>query len=250
MARRRVRRINPLAMSIGQATYGSPTSTYDGGSLRRPRIGDGLAQGSSGSFASSQPTIGSIGQGMYGDIGNQPTIGSIGQATYGSPTSTYGGTWRRPRIGDGLAQASSGSFASSQPTIGSIGQGMYGDIGNQPTIGNPLQAMSIGQGMYGDLGGPRRRPRARRNGLAQASSGSFASGQQTIGNPLQAMFGNQPTIGTAQQGMFGLRRGFRGQSGVSTTGFYEAGVQAAQAAFEAGGVNALLSFLAGFNSGQ
>jgi len=43
---------------------------------------------------------------------------------------------------------------------------------------------------------------------------------------------------------------FRGQSGVSTTGFYEAGVQAAQAAFQAGGVNALLSFLAGFNSGQ
>jgi len=46
------------------------------------------------------------------------------------------------------------------------------------------------------------------------------------------------------------KKGFRGQSGVSTTGFYEAGVQAAQAAFQAGGVNALLSFLAGFNSGQ
>jgi hypothetical protein len=55
------------------------------------------------------------------------------------------------------------------------------------------------------------------------------------------------------------KKGFRGQSGggivggpyqVDTSPFYEAGVQAAQAAFQAGGVNALLSFLAGFNSGH
>jgi len=59
------------------------------------------------------------------------------------------------------------------------------------------------------------------------------------------------------------KKGFRGQAGRETTedynlmmsqfssmSFYQAGRQAAQAAFEAGGVNALLSFLAGFNSGQ
>ena len=45
-------------------------------------------------------------------------------------------------------------------------------------------------------------------------------------------------------------RGFRSQSGVSATNFYQAGVEAAQAAFQAGGVNALLAFLAGFNAGQ
>jgi hypothetical protein len=45
-------------------------------------------------------------------------------------------------------------------------------------------------------------------------------------------------------------RGFRRQSGVMRTDFYQAGVEAAQAAFQAGGVNALLAFLAGFNAGQ
>lgn len=58
----------------------------------------------------------------------------------------------------------------------------------------------------------------------------------------------QTAIGGNMRSATGGR--FRGQAGVSTTGFYEAGVQAAQAAFEAGGVNALLAFLAGFNSGQ
>lgn len=83
-------------------------------------------------------------------------------------------------------------------------------------------------------------------------------GGASIGTPQQGMYGGQPTIGTAQEGMFRRRRGFRGQSGggivgieqVDTDPFYEAGVVAAQAAFEAGGVNALLAFLAGFNSGQ
>lgn len=53
------------------------------------------------------------------------------------------------------------------------------------------------------------------------------------------------------------KKGFRGQSGegldmfmVDAAPFYQAGVEAAQRAFELGGVNALLSFLAGFNSGQ
>ena len=50
-------------------------------------------------------------------------------------------------------------------------------------------------------------------------------------------------------------RGFRRQSGLdytqmSASSFYQAGVEAAQAAFQAGGVNALLAFLAGFNAGQ
>lgn len=50
-------------------------------------------------------------------------------------------------------------------------------------------------------------------------------------------------------GMAG-RKGFRAQSGMNSTDFYAAGQQAAQAAWSAGGVNALLAFLAGFNSGQ
>lgn len=49
-------------------------------------------------------------------------------------------------------------------------------------------------------------------------------------------------------GMAG-RRGFRAQSGVSSSpSFYEAGRQAAEAAFAAGGVQGLLAFLAGFNA--
>lgn len=45
------------------------------------------------------------------------------------------------------------------------------------------------------------------------------------------------------------RRGFRAQSGVSSSpSFYEAGRQAAEAAFAAGGVQGLLAFLAGFNA--
>ena len=47
------------------------------------------------------------------------------------------------------------------------------------------------------------------------------------------------------------RRGFRAQSGMGGgTDFYAAGTQAAVAAFNAGGVNALLAFLAGFNAAQ
>lgn len=45
------------------------------------------------------------------------------------------------------------------------------------------------------------------------------------------------------------RRSFRAQSGVSSSpSFYEAGRQAAEAAFAAGGVQGLLAFLAGFNA--
>ncbi len=43
--------------------------------------------------------------------------------------------------------------------------------------------------------------------------------------------------------------GFRNQAGdTSTAQFYEAGRMAADAAFQSGGVNALLSFLAGYNA--
>jgi len=43
--------------------------------------------------------------------------------------------------------------------------------------------------------------------------------------------------------------GFRAQSGLnSTTNYYQAGEQMAIAVFNEGGVNALLAFLAGYNS--
>ena len=49
-------------------------------------------------------------------------------------------------------------------------------------------------------------------------------------------------------GMAG-RRGFRAQSGVGgSTNFYQLGEEAALAAFNAGGVQGLLAFLAGFNA--
>lgn len=51
------------------------------------------------------------------------------------------------------------------------------------------------------------------------------------------------------RGMHHWVSGFRAQSGLnSTTNYYQAGEQMAIAVFNEGGVNALLAFLAGYNS--
>ncbi len=47
----------------------------------------------------------------------------------------------------------------------------------------------------------------------------------------------------------GLQKaGFRNQTGSGQNDYYQAGIMMAQAVFEEGGVNALLAFLAGYNS--
>jgi|TARA_R110000787_G_scaffold56408_2_gene129687 hypothetical protein len=44
------------------------------------------------------------------------------------------------------------------------------------------------------------------------------------------------------------RAAFRNQTGSGQDDYYQAGIMMAQAVFEEGGVNALLAFLAGYNS--